>query len=780
MLIITLSIVLNLILSNAEQFESSELLLPNGSQVSLVKTASFASNEVKEQKCEEITVPMCRNMEYNMTTMPNQFNHETQQEAAAEAHQFWALVEINCAKELRFFLCSMYTPICLPNYAQPVKACRSVCVRARLGCEKYMKKFGFDWPEHMNCDLFPEYGSSKEVCMDPIDAEEQQQRKKLTINHQLNPTEINLNKNQLIPKINKKLNQNSVQYEIRTNEIIKYEIFNQNRHTELANKVCQPPFVKINDPNDLRLNKFSTAGLKNCIQPCHSIYFKPAERQFTYYWLIIWSLLCLFSSFCTTCTYLIESNRFKYPEKPIIYLSICYLFVSIGYMIRFIVGHEQMACELDGSIKYTTMSTSNLGSMSCTLTFILTYYFGMASSVWWVIVSLTWFLAAGLKWGTEAILKYGIYFHLAAWVLPFIKTILILSMSLVDADALTGICYVGNLNSYNLRLFVILPASIYLGLGITFLIAGFVSLIRIRNLIKKQHSDLRKAHKLEKLMIRIGIFSILYTVPATCVIACQFYEQYYRQDWEKNIICKNRKLNGKMFQMEDNYGIVNEFCASRNLQNSFGDLPDFSIFMIKYFMSLIVGVTSGFWIWTGKSLQSWKKFLNKICFLKEQKEEVDENGASSSDESNFEPGCCWLTCSIFSSKKRVCRLQKDSIVYFQANDDVENNGQAFYANHNVYNNLEMAQQKLHQQNQMGYPHNPESIISLQYNQMFSNTMSTTNSSNTNQFYSNQYKVLQTNCHSNKAAAYLFDNGTINTTTTTNGSSLPSTISVLNK
>jgi len=41
-------------------------------------------NNDQNGKCEEITVPMCRNMEYNMTSMPNQFNHETQAEAAME------------------------------------------------------------------------------------------------------------------------------------------------------------------------------------------------------------------------------------------------------------------------------------------------------------------------------------------------------------------------------------------------------------------------------------------------------------------------------------------------------------------------------------------------------------------------------------------------------------------------------------------------------------------------------------------------------------------------
>lgn len=69
------------------------------------------------------------------------------------------------------------------------------------------------------------------------------------------------------------------------------------------------------------------------------------------YWLLVWSILCMLSSICTTSTFLIEPSRFKYPEKPIIYLSICYLFVSLGYLMKFVFGHEKMACETDGSIR---------------------------------------------------------------------------------------------------------------------------------------------------------------------------------------------------------------------------------------------------------------------------------------------------------------------------------------------------------------------------------------------------------------------------------------------
>jgi hypothetical protein len=35
--------------------------------------------------------------------------------------------------------------------------------------------------------------------------------------------------------------------------------------------------------------------------------------------------------------------------------------------------------------------------------------------------------------------------------------------------------------------------------------------------------------------------------------------------------------------------------------------------MIKYLMTVIVGITSGGWIWTGKTVASWRGFYYKIC-----------------------------------------------------------------------------------------------------------------------------------------------------------------------
>ena len=118
-----------------------------------------------EKRCEKIKIPMCQNIGYNLTSIPNMFNHDTQEEAALEIHQFWPLVEIKCSPDLKFFLCSLYAPMCLPNFKDEVPPCWSVCERARQGCLNFMLKYGFSWPERMKCDNFPKLGGKK-LCRD--------------------------------------------------------------------------------------------------------------------------------------------------------------------------------------------------------------------------------------------------------------------------------------------------------------------------------------------------------------------------------------------------------------------------------------------------------------------------------------------------------------------------------------------------------------------------------------------------------------------------------------
>ncbi|NXE75467.1 FZD8 protein, partial [Cochlearius cochlearius] len=369
--------------------------------------AASSSSSAKELSCQEITVPLCKGIGYNYTYMPNQFNHDTQDEAGLEVHQFWPLVEIQCSSDLRFFLCSMYTPICLEDYKKPLPPCRSVCERAKAGCAPLMRQ--------------------------------------------------------------------------RVAE------------ADFGAKFCAPGG---------RRGRGAAGGA--------------AELQ---------------------------------PE------------LAVAEHVRY----------------------ESTGPALCTVVFLLVYFFGMASSIWWVILSLTWFLAAGMKWGNEAIAGYAQYFHLAAWLLPSVKSIAVLALSSVDGDPVAGICYVGNQSLENLRGFVLAPLLIYLAIGSMFLLAGFVSLFRIRSVIKQQGGP-TKTHKLEKLMIRLGLFTVLYTVPAASVVACLFYEQHNRPRWEATHNCP----------------------CLRDQQPDQARRPDYAVFMLKYFMCLVVGITSGVWVWSGKTLESWR------------------------------------------------------------------------------------------------------------------------------------------------------------------------------
>uniref|UniRef100_A0A336KKJ8 CSON012256 protein n=1 Tax=Culicoides sonorensis TaxID=179676 RepID=A0A336KKJ8_CULSO len=113
-------------------------------------------------RCERITIPLCLDIEYNMTVMPNSIGHSKQDEAALEVHQFIPLVKVDCSPDLKFFLCSLYAPPCT-ILEEPIRPCRSLCESARQ-CESLMNSFSFQWPENLECSKFPEYGGDT-ICI---------------------------------------------------------------------------------------------------------------------------------------------------------------------------------------------------------------------------------------------------------------------------------------------------------------------------------------------------------------------------------------------------------------------------------------------------------------------------------------------------------------------------------------------------------------------------------------------------------------------------------------
>lgn len=574
--------------------------------------SSMSSSSNSNGRCEEITIPMCRGIGYNLTAMPNELNHDTQEEAGLEVHQFWPLVEIKCSPDLKFFLCSMYTPICLTEYSKPLPACRSVCERARAGCAPLMQQYGFSWPERMSCERLPYHGDPEFLCMEQDNHTNSGNGGGSNSNSNtgisssgssgsgLSNNPSNNGNNNGILRPTSKPTKNNQPARCKPGKNQKNCQHPQGERTKDCECKCRPPLVflgaknvgvnghgilesmnvigvpmtpAIGPPHSRDLVLGTKSVLNNCALPCHGAFLNPEEREFAAVWLALWSGLCAASTLTTVITFLIDRQRFKYPERPIVFLSACYFFVSLGYLARSALSHEEIAC--DGAVLKTGPQTVG----PCVYVFLMIYFFGMASSVWWVILAFTWFLAAGLKWGNEAISSYSQYFHLAAWLAPTAQTVYALLAGGIEGDPVAGVCTVA---PDSIKNFIMVPLLVYLLLGTSFLLAGFVSLFRIRSVIKRQPGA--KADKLEKLMIRIGVFSVLYTVPASAVLGCYLYETTLRTEWLRTISCP---------------------CEPRSR-------PLYSVLMLKYFMALAVGITSGVWIWSGKTVDSWRRLWRRL------------------------------------------------------------------------------------------------------------------------------------------------------------------------
>lgn len=468
-----------------------------------------------ERTCQPIAIDICKGVGYNHTVMPNLLNHDTQQEAQLSLQSYNPLITYGCSQKLRFFLCSVHTPMCTTNWKHPIGPCRPLCEHVRELCLPVLTEFGFFWPEKLECSRFP-LENKEELCMEGPKIPEQPRAKKDT------------------------------------------------ERRDECSTIRNPSYYTY-------INR-----TKRCALLCgkHDL-FNAQDKYVVEVWMGVLSGLCFISTLVTVLTFLIDSQRFKYPERPIVFLAVCYNLYSISYFVRLIAGRRAISCTKDSGSGLDILIQEGLDNTDCAISFLLQYFFGTASAVWWVMLTLTWLLAAGCKWSHEAIQRRSCCYHSIAWLIPAILTVIVLVIRDVDADELLGMCGVGNQKTSTLIAFAIVPNSIFLVLGAFFLLAGLFALMKIRRHVK---SDGVKTDKLEVLMVRIGVFSVLYIVPAACVIACNLYEVMNRESWHKRHQPRN---------------------------------PDIELFMLKTFMSLVVGITSGVWIWSVKTLQSWRNFCDR-------------------------------------------------------------------------------------------------------------------------------------------------------------------------
>lgn len=524
-----------------------------------IDTSRYGTN-----KCERITIPMCIGIGYNTTRMPNVLGHTTQEDAAPLIHEFQPLVRQGCDEHLLFFLCSLFAPMCSPQVDFAIPACRPMCVKVRNNCEPLIEQFSFKWPTSMDCNQLPQVFKNKILCMNPPGLTDGMEGDSSSASGNSYGGKTSVQDPSELPKA-------------------------PNVSTGVT--ICRNPSRFLYLPQ-----------AKVCIPRCKvDVLYRRGDKDFAELWMSVWSILCLVFTSLTIFTFLIDRSRFHYPERPIVFLSMCYNMYSIAFIIRLVVGPFAIACDSTPNDEEYLIQRG-LESTLCTIVFLIQYYFYMASSIWWMILTVTWFLAAGMKWGYEAIAAYSSYYHFAAWALPAGKTIVVLLMRRMDGDELTGMCFVGNQDPVSLGWFVIAPLFLYYTVGTIFIILGFIYLFHIRKVMKTGGTNI---DKLEKFMVRIGVFSAMYLIPATTVIACLFYQRSKLAEW---------KIEATKPCPPDGPCLVDK------------SIPSTAVMLIKIFMFLVVGITSGMWIWSTKTVNSWQRFFSGFIVTRPPRKHAETNG----------------------------------------------------------------------------------------------------------------------------------------------------------
>lgn len=100
---------------------------------------------------------LCHGVGYDLMVLPNLLRHETLHEVKQQASSFVPLLSKNCHPHVRIFLCSLFSPVCLPRNSAvqgAIPPCQSLCRSVEADCAPVMRDYTFDWPSMLNCSQY--------------------------------------------------------------------------------------------------------------------------------------------------------------------------------------------------------------------------------------------------------------------------------------------------------------------------------------------------------------------------------------------------------------------------------------------------------------------------------------------------------------------------------------------------------------------------------------------------------------------------------------------------
>ncbi|XP_030048551.1 secreted frizzled-related protein 2 [Microcaecilia unicolor] len=120
----------------------------------------------KRNNCKPIpdTLLLCHGIEYPNMRLPNLLGHENMKEVLQQASSWIPLIQKQCHRDTKKFLCSLFAPVCIDDLDETIQPCRSLCEQVKDSCAPVMSAFGFPWPDMLECSRFPQ---DNDLCIPP-------------------------------------------------------------------------------------------------------------------------------------------------------------------------------------------------------------------------------------------------------------------------------------------------------------------------------------------------------------------------------------------------------------------------------------------------------------------------------------------------------------------------------------------------------------------------------------------------------------------------------------
>nr|XP_039263187.1 smoothened homolog [Styela clava] len=376
--------------------------------------------------------------------------------------------------------------------------------------------------------------------------------------------------------------------------------------TKFNESECEKPLMETSNPSSWY------EGVEGCGLQCMNPLFDQAEHDDMHVFIAVWASITAVCTLFAMLSFFIDwKNSSRYPARIIFYINVCFFLCTFGWLAQFFQdSRNEIVCRKDGTVRLGE-PVGHDESPSCVIIFTFVYFFVMAGVAWFVVLSYSWkamFQALGKS--SEPLKGKTLHFHLFAWSIAFALLIASLSVSQIDGDSMSGICFIGYNNHWYRMGFLLIPIGLMLFAGGFYLFGGLGCLLSL----KTGHDGLLSESAISKItwtMIRIGLFALVAFIFVFVTFASHVYEIVNQPLWDRSfrdfIRCDaNITILEKLrVEIDDPAAPEAGGCKIKNR-------PNIAVMKLHLFAMFGTGIVMSTWVWTKASFMNWRRAWFKL------------------------------------------------------------------------------------------------------------------------------------------------------------------------